>query len=446
MSRPPRIDIANLRQASRDCIIRTLAGFVGQPVERWLPSTHPASIGQLLAEDGSPCRNFAQFRQNFTDAQAVEALAATGPSHCIDGWTFFSRAVSSLLSGDTHTSRHLAYYAQLRAALCLLHCHGIGVFNGVNFAIDDSGGLRPIEDRDETQTGLSTHRAAWHLLREWAGGSQAACEFLTAVEFRGISLADCIDAVWPSALQEPLVSDVVEAWGIDLQRSSEDQELRNISSYCAQAFNQVESRLPDRLELVHQIWLALEPGGGGGYAELDRHLLRRFFERMGTTQLDVFQNGVDWREAHENLDPQIADFVRLEFLTRVWEPDDLVVFSHADSRHPGDVHGMICRALLLLRTATAVVRRCFLDADFNPLAEHVPLWFASVGVDRGFWSSGVDEESVEALWGVVGNAVNDLSARRPGYWIDQFSFLDEMKSQSVLLSQTERACMWGVSI
>ena len=438
----PNISASNLGLGRRDRVIQALAGFAGKSVRQWLPSTHRASTAEFLRTNGKPFRSYRQFKQHFTPADVADVLAATGPSHCIDGWTYFSRAIAALLAGDTHTARHLSYYAQLRAALCLLHCHGVGIFNGINFAIDQAGNLHRIDMNNDNRPGLGTHSAVWPVLQRWASNPHVSSAFLDSIEFRGVSLSDCLDAVWPSGLTTPLMSDVIAAWGVDLRRPAEDHDSRNISSYAAHAFNPATSDLSTRLELVRQIWLGFEPDGRGGFPTLDRHLLRRFF-RLMDRQHSRIGAPTDWNLAYPRLDPRTRDFVSQQFVESPESPSDFVILTHADNTLSGEVHAMISRALLL-RTATSVVRKAFLDAGFDPLAENVPPWFESVGTDRGFWQPDDQPEQVEDLWDVVGHAVSDLSNRLSANITDQASFLDELKPQTVLLSQTERACMWGV--
>lgn len=443
-SSTPSVSVASLRLASRDPVIQALSGFANKPVADWLPNGHPGVGGQLLNQQGKPYSNFAIFKTKFSPQQALDVLAATCPSHCLDGWTFFSRALAALLSGDSHTTRHLAYYAQLRAALSLLHCHGIGIFNGVNFAVDTSGKLHHIDVNAANRKGLGTHTAAWVALRCWAEQPSSAKVFLESVKFRGISLLECIDAVWPSAAPAPLLDKVIETWGVDLKRSAEEHESRNISSYCAHAFNVTHSDLAARLSLIESVWRGLEPDGRGGFPVLDRHLLRKLLEFMKVEQSKIAPQGKLWDVAFPRLDPSIRGFITQHFIERTEEPDDHLVLAHAASKQPGDAHAMVSRALLLLRCATAAVRSAFADARFDLLADDLQPWFDTVGIDRGFWSNGDPPEHFEDLWDLVSYAVADLGDHVATDLSDQLGVVSVLGEQSILLSQAERACIWGV--
>ena len=107
---------------------------------------------------------------------------------------------------------------------------------------------------------------------------------------------------------------------------------------------------------------------------------------------------------------------------------------------------MICRGLLLLRSATAVVRSALLDAQFDLAADDLQVWFDTVGINRGFWSANKPPERFDDLWDEVSYAVSDLDqhvSMNPG---DQRDFVASFGAQLVFLSQAERACIWGVGV
>jgi len=373
-------------------------------------------------------------------------LAATAPSHCIDGWTFFSRALSALLSGDAHSTRHLAYYAQLRAALSLLHCHGVGIFNRVNLIADESGNLSQFGATNPNKRGQGTHQAAWKALRAWSDQLTGSTEFLSAMKFQEVSLLDCFEAVNPSTATSavPLVSRVIREWGVDLKRCAKDLESRNISSYCAHALNPAPSEMSARLDLVLSIWRSLEPDGIGGFADLDRHLLRKFLLLLEKENCEATLRENIWEGAYQRLDGRIKSYISRDFLERLEEPDDLPVFRHASEAKSGDVFGMISRALLLLRLATGAVRSAILDAWPDSDTSDLREWFSSVGVDRGFWLPDDPPEHIESLWVSISLALDALDQYASMESYSQLSFFDFLGDQFACLSQAERACMWGV--
>ena len=424
-------------------MVDTLAAFSGRPPDQWLRQNHPARSGQFLRTDGKPLKRFSDFRNKFTDDEIIDVLAATAPHHCMDGWAYLSRALASLLAGDTHAARHLAYYSQLRAALCILNTHGIGVFNGLNFSVDQSRQLHRLDTNRLSSRGVGTHIAAWTLLEMWAAEPNFSRVFLNCIEFRGVPLSDCIDALQPSSLTAPLVSKIIQAWGVDLRLSADEHEWRNVSSYCAHAFNPTTSDFPARLKLLCDVWTCLEPDGSGGYPVLDRHLLRNFLDVMQHEQVKTASQELIWNRQIENLAPQILSLAPVPFLHHSVEPDNHSVISVADNKTPGDVHAMVCRALLLLRTATSIVRTAFVAAGFEPLHDNLSPWFEVIGVARGFWPENNQPDQVGELWDVVADSVSEI-LQNSSNLTDQFAFVESFSNHTLYLSQTERAGMWGV--
>src|SRR5439155_6047134 len=72
-------------------------------------------------------------------AHLREYVAASTIPHCMDGWAYLGRALASYLCGDIDAARHLAYYAELRAAMSLLGSEGVGVFSRKNLVIPQTG-------------------------------------------------------------------------------------------------------------------------------------------------------------------------------------------------------------------------------------------------------------------------------------------------------------------
>ena len=75
------------------------------------------SLPVILEDDAKAARiNEPHFR---------EYVAASAPTHLIDGWSYLARAIDALLRGDAPAAVHLGYYAELRAAMSLLAGGGI---------------------------------------------------------------------------------------------------------------------------------------------------------------------------------------------------------------------------------------------------------------------------------------------------------------------------------
>ena len=442
------IDLPHLRQADRGAVVQSLIRFARHPAKRWMGSTHPAGSGQLLNADGTVLRDYRRLASRYANGQLADLLAATGPTHCMDGWTYLSRAMECMLSGHPHPARHLAYYAQLRAALSILaHC-GIGIFNTINFAINSNGAILRLERVGRSRRGMGTHQAVWAAIEAWAGEAPLAKQFLEAIRIRGVTLDDCVQAVWPSTSPSLLVADIVQDWGLDLRRRAADREDRNVSSYVVHDLNPFTDTVVDRLSLVNEIWKCLEPSAGSGYDSLDRYLLRRFLQRVHYTinnNQRYDQGGISTR--YLELDTRVQSLASLDFLTGAKVPDDSEIMVRAGNTARGTVDGMLCRAVLLLRAAVGFTQAAFLDAGLGPIENNVRPWLEVTGHEKGFWPSNSPPPYMSDLWHSVSSAVTDLDTVIQGAPRNQYEWYEWLRSEEIdvrCLSQVERACMWGM--
>src|SRR5262245_10006015 len=81
---------------------------------RWLGTNNRYrinSVPKLDADTASGTINCLHLRQY---------IAASSFVHCTDGWSFLGRAIDAHSNGDSGAALHLAYYAELRAAMCFL--------------------------------------------------------------------------------------------------------------------------------------------------------------------------------------------------------------------------------------------------------------------------------------------------------------------------------------
>ena len=439
------LDLGNLSQASRRPILRSLRKFAGRRVSDWMRQGHPAGSGQLLNANGQNLRNYRLLSTRYPNQDLVDLLAATGPTHCMDGWTYLGRAMECVLSGNLHPARHLAYYAQLRAALSILANCGIGVFNTINFVVGSNGGILRLDNVKAGKPGMGTHLAVWRAIEGWAHDSSFANEFLDSIRVGGVTLNDCVQSIWPSASPNVLVADVVRSWGLDLRQGAADQEHRNVSSYVVHDLNRLPDAITDRLNLVNQIWECLEPSSGNGYDALDRFLLRKF---LHTVHYQIhgdrkYERGNISRRYGE-LDPRVQSFASLDFLTGKTERQDADVMKRAATGAGGKVDGMICRAVLLLRAAVGFTQGAFLAAGLGTMESKVRPWLEVTGEDKGFWPSQQPPAQMGELWDVVSNAVDDLNQIVGIPPRDQYDWWANEERHLGCLSQAERACMWGM--
>ena len=440
-----QIDASRVAAASRLPVVSALSTFSQRSPSDWLGANHRAQFGRFLRNNGADLQDYRWFSRQYTPRELAETLAAVGPNHCMDGWSYLARSIDALLHGSPHSSRHLAYYAQLRAAKSILALSGIGVFNTLNFALRSNGGLLRLENVSPSTRGVGTHKAVWDSIHAWSQQSALSEQFLRSITIAGVSFFDCVQSIWPSAPAGALVYELVHAWGIDLRRAGEDRDARNTSSYTPHLLNPISSDIAQRLALIQALWNALEPSGGDGFAALDRHLLRHVLQRnhQRISPRNPFSAGAIARR-YDQLHPLVQPRVSLDFLLGNDDPNDPPIVAQAKSRSLATGEGMICRALLLLRAATGVARRAFVDAGFTPLENHIAEWMAITGEERGFWNATTPPAQMADLWAEIQNAIDDLVSSISSNPSTQYDWIGSAAPTVRYLSQAERACMWGM--
>ena len=439
------VHLGNLAQASRGPVVRSLSRFAGRRVGDWMRHVHPARSGQLLNASGTSLKDYRLLSGRYTSSELVDLLAATGPTHCMDGWTYLSRAMECVLSGHLHPARHMAYYAQLRGALSILAHSGIGIFNTINFVVNNSGDILRLDDVRAQGRGMGTHQAVWTAIESWASEPALANQFLESIRIGGVTLDDCVQSVWPSASPNVLVADIVESWGLDLRRGAADQENRNVSSYVVHDLNRFSDTVTQRLSLVNEIWECLEPGAGYGYDALDRYLLRKCLQIVHyKIRSDHRYDRGEISARYSQLDTRVQSFAALEFLTGKTEPQDAKIMKRAGNAAVGTVDGMICRAVLLLRAAVGFTQGAFLAAGLGSIESKVRPWLEMTGEEKGFWPRHDPPAQMSDLWDSVSIAVEDLNEIIGIAPSNQYEWLEKEENHLRCLSQAERACMWGM--
>ena len=437
MARPPQLIRAALQQADRGHILQALAGFAGKPAHSWLTSRNPGRLGTLPTSWNKT--------RGYLPQVFVDALALSAPNHCVDGWSYLARATSAFLAGDMHSCRHLSYYAQLRAALSILGSMGIGLFNGLNYAIDDTGSTVRI-DTAGRGSGIRTHVAVWDVLNAWVSEPTTARIFLDMVRIGNSTLATCLDAIWPGTSTSGAASSLIDAWGFDLRRGKLDHAARNQSSYDPQLLRPQLDNPKDRIEYIESVWRLLEPTSSTSFDLLDRHLLRSMLWHLG----DVVHPG-GARSAgpisrrYDQLPPNVQMIASQNFLTGLSEPDIPTLLTSAKATGtPASATEMLSRATLLLRAATAFTITNFHDAGVRIGTGQLSQWLDPIAVSRGFWVRGAPLASPADLWEDVRLALDDMTASANPPPLSLREWLDRKDNGLPIVTQTERIGIWSL--
>lgn len=397
---------------------------------RWLTKGHPYNndiIDTLRQET------------NIDGPKLGEYIAASAPLHLFDGWNYLSRAFDAASRGDRSSAYHLAYYAELRAAMSLLATEGIGIFNDRHIALNDR--LEPTELAPKARK--RTHPATWLLLSAWSQESGRATRLLKAITVESKSLAEWLEAVGVVAPAQQLVAkEWLSAWSVDLGILSTDVARRNEMSYRPTRIR-VPAPQPVNpcLELMKPIrdsWGELDPETGGARAALDLSLLRQ------ALMLVVKKGLCNYPSFCQTLESVKREMPALTYEALSTESESATaIFREAGIR---DFQGkaatpILARGLLMLRLASASTAFLFEAAEVSK--SDLEFWWSPLGSDLGLWETAADIETFSDLWNDVAEAKDEADERISSLQGEgSVQAVGGILAQYVPLTQFSRAPMW----
>lgn len=346
-----------------------------------------------------------------------ELIAASAVTHCIDGWAMLGRAAGSTLLGDPHSARHLAYYAELRAACSLLARSGIAVLSGQHLVVDAHGTVMPIMRRSFVRGQSGTHVAAWAFLQEWSTTADAADMMASVLSPEGIALSEWFTGRPAWARWRASASGWLKELGVDIQLLARDQFARNEASYRPNTIrtDRVSLSACDNSRFVTDLWSLAEPGAHP-FARLDSSLLRIAIERayrsatgigsdlQSKQYLSDVQTLVDQQDLAESHRSRL-----MNYLVRDASPDDPFVFQAALSRskaiNPAHHLHAMARATLMLRVATGASRQMLHNAGIE--SRLLDFWWQKLAVSRSISSASSPDELSDA-WADITEAVDQI--------------------------------------
>ncbi|CUJ09939.1 hypothetical protein [Achromobacter xylosoxidans] len=170
-----------------------------------------------------PINSFSDLLLPAAGANPQTILAAEQLVHLIEGWRYAAAATGALLSHSSGQALHLAYYAELRAAMSLFAWSGIRVKRNDFYYLDSKG-------QKQTVAPQKTHDAVWGLWNHWAQRGDAKRLFNDQIKLLpSVTLGEVI-----SSVKYVNASATLASWGIDLWDPSHDHFARNSASYEAE--------------------------------------------------------------------------------------------------------------------------------------------------------------------------------------------------------------------
>lgn len=384
-------------------------------------------------------------------------IAASSAIHCMDGWGYLSRAIEAVFSGDIYVAKHLAYYAELRAAMSLLASAGVGAFDRIHFALKSNNECESIKP-------IPTHVFVWEALEYWAKQPAATNLILKTIRPGGKPLSDWLTHFPYTAaggFRSILAEQWLLSWGLDLKHFANDREARNSSSYRPTDLTERNhTTLSQSINFVRDFWLAHEPSAINPFKELDRHLLRRSLSTAFkiTHALHYSPRKVPAQYArlidpmlHAML-PTTADYSNAEwreFLCFKLHPEENRVISYAEKQHQisslSQHFQMISRAILLLRLATGATRENFRgipEADI----ENLSFWWKPIGEERGIWDMGNVPNDFQDLWQDIHESLDQIDSWVTAGGRSKKNLFSAAAVEVKSLSTCERIGLWSLGL
>lgn len=444
---------ATVSRADAARLARVFADLVGNWQNgRWLTASNRYAVNCVgkIKEDTIPVTGRLRHRH------LASYIAASSVVHCMDGWSYISRAIEAELSGDIDAARHLAYYAELRAAMSLLAGAGVGVFDRKHFAVRADKRCEPIAG--------STHVFVWDALEYWAQQPTATDLILSVIQPGGKALSEWLDYFPPTAggaFRGVLAQQWLLNWGLDLRRLASDRKARNESSY--RPTNIMRRRHPtlnQSLDFIKDLWRAHEPSDSNPFRELDRHLLRRSLAsafkanhaRNHNSRRAPVQFARLIEPALHGALPTPGDFTEAEwreFLNYRAQQNDNQVIIQAEKVDPvsSPLHHIqvIARATLLLRIATGAIRHS-LQGLHAPDVANLSFWWRPIGETRGLWETGAPPAQFSDLWQDVDASLDQLQAWRDAGGNSKRGLYSGAAEVIRSLSSCERVALWSLGL
>ena len=386
---------------------------------------------------------------NIQDADLTKYVAATAPTHIIDGFSFLSRGLEAALRGDVYSAIHFGYYAVMRAAMALLAAEGIGVFNNQHPVFVSANASivlkrqfeewKPRNSRYEKST-ATTHKLIWPCLETWSKKADAGSLLTRIMKPAGIELHRWLQGVGISVPNKLLMQRWLDAWGVDLASTTSDRARRNLASY-----RPSELRPPVLLpasatiDFLTALWKLFEPQPTSTrFPSMEKHLLRDVFRTAGVGMPNVASLigiGIEADEARS----WEEFFGELESLAPL-----------VDARGSADIDAARChfqvlsRAALLLFVGAGASRQHFISGQIS-LAD-LKFWIERFGEDRLLWQRGAMPQNPLDTWADTEVAIQDIREWRETQPPDftMFSAYESVPSALRRLSSFEAVTVWSL--
>lgn len=393
----------------------------------------------------------------FSTNDAKEFIATSTLVHCFDGWAYISSAIDAFIKGEAAIAVHMAYYAELRAALAFLGTEGILVSNHNQFCIDSADqlyipGVMGAPKLNPNQT----HAATWNIIRTWLNNTTKQSPALNYFFYKGNSFNDLINfiphAPTSSAARLNIIKDWLAKWCFDITLYENDRNNRNILSYNINITRgSSPSSLKDKIENINKFWRQLEPGADP-FQNLDRNLfalyLKTIYDRYASSSSSPCSKEDFIADFFSNAGLSIDVLLKDIFVNN--KTNILIGTSFNSSIDPTTNHvlplNIIARAILLLRLSIGGCSYLLRQSNIqkSDLSFYVEKTAKEWGLCNTLPMDWTDLwEDIDILLMILEDSIND---NPPSSLYELHQKHDDFSIYDHLYTQFSRASIWGLNL
>lgn len=363
--------------------------------------------------------------------------------HNNDGWSYLSQAMQAIIRGDIGAASHLAYYAELRAALSILASQGVGIYNRKNVIVDSTGNIHQLS-KDPT------HTITWLALDEWAKSTNANEFFGSEILPFNIPLREWLHAYEGTPDLTHTGASLIKMWGLELRKYSLDRNSRNDVSYQANLKTELKRLTPQALSsFMSEIWLSSDPESKP-FSRLDSKLLKKILNNIYNEKAEAIFRGTSYdttiNRTCSNL--ETPDYVE-SYLTRDDDSNESSLLDYANKdRNSDDDYQFLdvfSRAFLLLRLASASTSRLMRKADVT--LDELAFWWLPMSYSSGIAKedslTGEAENDFEYLWYEISDAIERLEDVSPANSCVK-TFMSDYANTIESLSRLDKLTFFGL--
>lgn len=381
-----------------------------------------------------------------TTQQGVEFIASAGVLHLYDGWSYLGNSLRALVKNEPFVVGHLAYYAELRAAMSILASMGIVNFGDDTYCVDKTMCIRKLPCLGDAIKG--THQVLWNRLSDALSAKVRPPEFMRIPEvfkIGGLSLEDWVTGLSGGHSGLAIVAGYITKWGMDIQHYDTDRKIRNKLSYDISFYQGAQrNQHNDVINLLADFWSCFEAIDTNNFA-VDYYML--------WVMLQSVKNAKGWND--EQYKKELQLFLRTTAMSEVDQARHVDMLTSL----PGNLSRLlrlsgklapkskkyylhiIARAVLMLRIATVLCGDAFRKVGLS--VADVSWWIKGLAQEKGLW--GCEPENFSDLHEDVKNAIEELQTRNANSYSD--FLINNFKSESnpfPILGFSEYIMLWGL--